>query len=159
MSASITSGPALDSTLGAMEIGTAVATFLSGILTLQTLNYYGEFPKDSILLRSTIAIIWLFEFGHTICSSHAIYWMTVTTYDRPPNSFIPEPPQSLIVTLFFAAGIDPVSQVFFDNQFQCNLAALTFFSVQRDVSFAIHLRHNPLVDYLGVQCWFDGSRI
>ncbi|KAJ6523924.1 hypothetical protein DFH09DRAFT_1372341 [Mycena vulgaris] len=110
------SPPALDGTLGAMEIGTAVATFLFGILTLQTFNYYREFSKDSILIKGTIGIIWLFELGHTICSLHAIYWITVTTYSRPPNSFIVKPPQSLIVSLLFSAGIDAVVQLFFGNR-------------------------------------------
>ncbi|KAJ6525899.1 hypothetical protein DFH09DRAFT_1188152 [Mycena vulgaris] len=109
------SPPALDGTLGAMEIGTAVATFLFGILTLQTFNYYREFSKDSILIKGTIALIWLFELGHTICSLHSIYWITITTYSRPPNSFIVKPPQSLIVSLF-SAGIDAVVQIFFGNR-------------------------------------------
>lgn len=46
--------PALDGTLGALEVGTVAGTFLFGILTLQTFNYYRRFPKDSKTLKTTV---------------------------------------------------------------------------------------------------------
>ncbi|KAJ7433718.1 hypothetical protein FB451DRAFT_1313347 [Mycena latifolia] len=55
-------GPPLDGTYGALEIGSAVATFLFGILTLQAFNYYREFPQDSKLLKITIAATWFSPF-------------------------------------------------------------------------------------------------
>ncbi|KAJ7473181.1 hypothetical protein B0H11DRAFT_2037497 [Mycena galericulata] len=49
--------PALDGTLGAMEIGAILGTFLFGIETLQTFNYYRRFPEDSKLLKATVTTI------------------------------------------------------------------------------------------------------
>jgi hypothetical protein len=43
--------PPLDDTLGAMEIGAVFATFLFGIGTLQTYEYYRLFPKDPAPLK------------------------------------------------------------------------------------------------------------
>ncbi|KAJ7856030.1 hypothetical protein B0H13DRAFT_1547533, partial [Mycena leptocephala] len=52
--------PALDGTLGAMEIGAILGTFLFGIETLQTFNYYRRFPDDSKLLKATVTTIVLY---------------------------------------------------------------------------------------------------
>jgi hypothetical protein len=46
--------PPLDDTLGAIEIGGVVCTFLFGIGTLQTFYYYGHFSTDSKLLKSAV---------------------------------------------------------------------------------------------------------
>ncbi|KAJ7445331.1 hypothetical protein FB451DRAFT_1412843 [Mycena latifolia] len=110
------STPTLDGTLGALEIGTVAGTFLFGILTLQTFNYYRQFSQDLILLKLTIGTMWFLELGHTIASLHAMYWITVTTYSRPPNAFIVQPPRSLILTILFSAGTDALVQVFFGNR-------------------------------------------
>ncbi|KAJ7678630.1 hypothetical protein B0H17DRAFT_1078264 [Mycena rosella] len=83
-----TSPPAIDGTLGALEI---------------------------VLLKSTVRTL-ILELGHTICALHAIYWITVTTYSRPPNSFILEAPRSLIVTILFSGCIDALVQLFFGNR-------------------------------------------
>ncbi|KAJ7681333.1 hypothetical protein B0H17DRAFT_1138487 [Mycena rosella] len=34
-----------------------------------------------------------------------VYWVTVTAYGRPPNTFILDPPKSAIITLVFSIGI------------------------------------------------------
>ncbi|KAJ7146742.1 hypothetical protein C8R44DRAFT_758074 [Mycena epipterygia] len=103
--------PSLDGTLGNIEIGLVLATFLYGIQTLQTFNYYREYPKDVLALKILVASIWFLELGHTICGCHAMYSMTVTFYGRPQH--IIDPPVSLIFTLFFHAIIALVVQTFF----------------------------------------------
>ncbi|CAK5272513.1 unnamed protein product [Mycena citricolor] len=50
--------PPLDDTLGAMEIGGVVGTFLFGIGTLQTFYYFRHFTNDSRYLRWTVAFLW-----------------------------------------------------------------------------------------------------
>ncbi|KAJ7480821.1 hypothetical protein FB451DRAFT_1238522 [Mycena latifolia] len=106
----------LDGTLAPLEIGGMVGTFLFGLLTLQTFNYYRQFPQDSRLLKLTIASTWLLELGHTICSLQAIFWITVTTHDRTPRAIVAEPPQSLYITLVFSGGIHLLFQLFFGNR-------------------------------------------
>ncbi|KAJ7114902.1 hypothetical protein C8R44DRAFT_880963 [Mycena epipterygia] len=108
--------PALDGTLGALEIGTVVGTFLFGILTLQTFNYYRQFPEDSKTLRITVAALWLLELAHTICALQGIYVLTVTLYGQPFSEFILNPPQSHVVTILFSAAIDALVQIFFGNR-------------------------------------------
>jgi hypothetical protein len=44
----------LNGSLGAIEIGAVLGTFLFGIETLQTFNYYRNFRKDSKLLKITV---------------------------------------------------------------------------------------------------------
>ncbi|KAJ7146846.1 hypothetical protein C8R44DRAFT_973458 [Mycena epipterygia] len=110
--------PALDGTLGALEVGTVTGTFLFGILTLQTFNYYRRFPKDSKTLRTTIGILWLLELAHTICCLHGIYLMTVTFYGEPTSEIILNPPASHILSLVFSGGIDALVQIFFGNRFR-----------------------------------------
>ncbi|KAJ7126013.1 hypothetical protein C8R44DRAFT_874397 [Mycena epipterygia] len=108
--------PALDGSLGALEIGAVAGTFLFGILTLQTFNYYRQFPGDSKYLKLTIAILWLFELAHTICLQQGIYEMTVTFYGQPSSQIILNPPQSHIVAMFFNGAIDAMVQIFFGNR-------------------------------------------
>jgi hypothetical protein len=46
--------PPLDGTLGVIQVGLVLATWLFGIETLQTFNYYREFPKDPIGLKGLV---------------------------------------------------------------------------------------------------------
>ncbi|KAJ7512936.1 hypothetical protein B0H11DRAFT_13361 [Mycena galericulata] len=106
--------PDLNGNLGAIEIGSVLGAFLFGVETLQTFNYYNNFPKDSNLLKSTVALVWLLELGHTISAWHAVYSQTVTFYGQP--SHILSPPHSEEMTILFAALIYTVVQFFFANR-------------------------------------------
>ncbi|KAJ7779714.1 hypothetical protein B0H16DRAFT_1499657 [Mycena metata] len=106
--------PPLDDTVGAMQIGAACATFLFGIGTLQTYNYYKLFPKDSALIKWVVCVLWFFEFGHTISTWHAVYTVTVTFYGQPQEIDVPQ--HSLVVTILFSATIYTIVQVFFANR-------------------------------------------
>ncbi|KAJ7094380.1 hypothetical protein C8R44DRAFT_384962 [Mycena epipterygia] len=105
------STPALDGTLGAVEIGVVLATFLYGIQTLQTFNYYRDFPNDTRILKTMVTAVWLLELGHTICTCHALYSVTVTFYGQPQH--IADPPLSLILTTLFSPVIVIIVQTFF----------------------------------------------
>ncbi|KAJ6501149.1 hypothetical protein C8R47DRAFT_1008636, partial [Mycena vitilis] len=70
--------PPLDDTLGAVEIGGVVATFLFGIGTPQTYHCYHLFPKDTRVLKSMVGLLWFLELGHTISTWHTVYTLTVT---------------------------------------------------------------------------------
>ncbi|KAJ6599978.1 hypothetical protein DFH09DRAFT_1271517 [Mycena vulgaris] len=104
--------PAPDAgSLGPAEIGVVLATFLYGIETLQTFNYYRECPKDSRRLKTLVAVIWLLELAHMICVWHAIYSMTITFYGRPEH--ILDPPLSLVFTIIIHGAIIFIVQTFF----------------------------------------------
>ncbi|KAJ7458725.1 hypothetical protein B0H11DRAFT_2060765 [Mycena galericulata] len=106
--------PPLDGTLGATEIGAILGTFLFGIETLQTFNYYRQYPNDNKLLKAAVAILWFLELGHTICVWHGLYTMTVTFYGQPGH--LANPPRSLDVSIFFTAIILPLVQTFFASR-------------------------------------------
>lgn len=48
----------LDSTFGALEIGTLIAVFLFGVVTLQTDFYFREFQNDKQWLKGTVFLVW-----------------------------------------------------------------------------------------------------
>ncbi|KAJ7691467.1 hypothetical protein B0H17DRAFT_1063210 [Mycena rosella] len=106
--------PPLDSTLGAVEIGGVVSTFLFGLGTLQTYHFYQLFPADRRALKWTVAILWFLELAHTIATWHAIYTLTVTLYAQP--QFIDAPPHSIYVTILLSALISGIVQTLFANR-------------------------------------------
>ncbi|KAJ7128600.1 hypothetical protein C8R44DRAFT_778298 [Mycena epipterygia] len=107
----LASPPALDGTLGCIQIGLVFATFLFGIETLQTFNYYRDYPKDVAMLKILVAGIWFLELAYTICGWHAMYLMTVTFYGQPQH--IMAPPRSLIFTILLHGIIHMAVETFF----------------------------------------------
>ncbi|KAJ7680762.1 hypothetical protein DFH06DRAFT_1315505 [Mycena polygramma] len=101
----------LGSTLGAIQIALVLATWLFGIMTLQTFNYYRNFPRDFKAIRGLVGGIWILELGHTIVAWHAMYTITVTFYGQPQHIF--SPPISLVFPILFNALIAIGVQTFF----------------------------------------------
>ncbi|KAJ7796255.1 hypothetical protein B0H14DRAFT_2915886 [Mycena olivaceomarginata] len=109
----------LNGSLGALEIGSVLGAFLFGIETLQTYNYYRDFSRDCVLLRSTVigdrsSANRFLELGHTVSSWHALYSETVTLYGEPQH--ISSPPLSEDLTVLLTALIYIVVQTFFANR-------------------------------------------
>ncbi|KAJ7656518.1 hypothetical protein DFH06DRAFT_1199792 [Mycena polygramma] len=103
--------PSLDGTLGALEIGAILGTFLLGVSTLQTFNYFRQFPKDSKFLKTVVAVVWILEVGHSICIWYTVYSLTVTFYAQPAH--LAKPPHSMAFQALFTALIIPFIQSFF----------------------------------------------
>ncbi|KAJ6578430.1 hypothetical protein B0H19DRAFT_1253669 [Mycena capillaripes] len=99
--------PALDGSIGVTEIGSVLATFLYGIETLQTFNYYHQFHKDPWFLKTLVAVIWFLELGHTICTLHAVYSTTITFYGQLQYVF--NPPRTLYLTIWLSSTINAVT--------------------------------------------------
>ncbi|KAJ7655345.1 hypothetical protein B0H17DRAFT_956584 [Mycena rosella] len=103
---------AFDGTLGRVQIGLLVAIFLFGIETLQTFNYYRDFPRDSRVLKTVVCPHHRVLTGAPLTRSIIqIYSMTVTLYGQPQS--IPYPPISLVVTIPLQATMNFVMQTFF----------------------------------------------
>ncbi|KAJ7302612.1 hypothetical protein DFH08DRAFT_826495 [Mycena albidolilacea] len=137
-----TSIAALDGTLGSIEIGGVVGTFLFGIITLQVHNYYRTYPADSIPLKLLVSQFFRFvsslaETGlgrcHLVGKIHSRFLElghTISTWHAPDH--ISDPPHSLQMTLMFSAPIYAVVQVFFANRVRivsghCNIMLLCCF--------------------------------
>ncbi|KAJ7255803.1 hypothetical protein B0H12DRAFT_1323108 [Mycena haematopus] len=103
--------PRLDGTLGNGEIGVAIATFLFGIETLQTFNYYRDYPRDRLALKILVGGIWLLELAHVICSWNGLYYWTVTFYGQPQH--LPVGPFSLVAGILIQEIIKFFVQSFF----------------------------------------------
>ncbi|EAU82188.2 hypothetical protein CC1G_10590 [Coprinopsis cinerea okayama7 len=125
----------LHSTLGAIEIGSQVSTFLFGIVTLQTYAYFQRFQDDRLYLR---AMLWaprwgyygafklyllgndvpgqlssrVLQLAHTICILGEVYrativdWGDVTALLRLPSPF-------LKIAIILAAVITWISHSFY----------------------------------------------
>ncbi|KAF7334102.1 hypothetical protein MVEN_02316000 [Mycena venus] len=81
-----------DNYLASLEIGTILATFLMGILTMQTFSYCRNFVSDSRVLKTAIAAIWFLEVVHTMCLVYMIYVSTVLSTEQSisfPYSRVP----------------------------------------------------------------------
>ncbi|KAJ7315702.1 hypothetical protein DFH08DRAFT_1086769, partial [Mycena albidolilacea] len=102
---------ALDGSLGVFEIASVLATWLFGIETLQTFNYYSDFPKDPKFLKALVGVIWFLELGHTIASWHGLYGVTITFYGQIEHWL--SPPLSLVFPILFHACIALAVQSFF----------------------------------------------
>ncbi|KAF7364313.1 O-methylsterigmatocystin oxidoreductase [Mycena sanguinolenta] len=108
--------PPLDGTYGATEIGSNVALFLFGIQTIQTRRYFCEFPQDSAFLKTLVGLVWLLEFGESICASHVLYTLTVTFYGQPPAQVQNNPPHSIELQNSFLVLSLTIIQLFFANR-------------------------------------------
>ncbi|PPQ66420.1 hypothetical protein CVT26_011289 [Gymnopilus dilepis] len=70
----------LDNTIGAILVGIVFAAFLFGITTLQTYWYYHTYPNDSLLHKSSVAVLWTLDAFHLALVVHAVYTYTVTGF-------------------------------------------------------------------------------
>ncbi|KAJ7807451.1 hypothetical protein B0H13DRAFT_2386465 [Mycena leptocephala] len=111
---SISSGPtlpALHGTLGSIEIGLVLGTFLFGLLTLQAFNYFRTSTNDTLLLKTLVGLVCGLELAHSICAWHSVYEITVTFYGQ--REYILDPPHSIVLLALFSGLLTMVVQTFF----------------------------------------------
>ncbi|KAI0746744.1 hypothetical protein C8Q80DRAFT_793006 [Daedaleopsis nitida] len=70
----------LDNTLGAAYVGNIFAATLYGLTTLQTYTYYNRSSKDSGLLKSLVAMLWILDTLHVVLICHTVYTYAVTHF-------------------------------------------------------------------------------
>ncbi|KAF9529941.1 hypothetical protein CPB83DRAFT_851860 [Crepidotus variabilis] len=73
----------LDNTLGAVFLGVVGSALLSGITLLQVYGYYHRYPKDSLLNKATVTVLWILDLLHLCLIIHGIYYYVVTGYGKP----------------------------------------------------------------------------
>ncbi|KAF9564952.1 hypothetical protein CPC08DRAFT_705016 [Agrocybe pediades] len=154
-----------DLTLGAVEIGVLVSTFLFGVVTVQCYVYAFRFPKDPLFLKFLVPFVWLLELAHTICICQALYVVTIRQYGRP--QLLDIPPQSLNVAILFSGFIGPIEQGWFSHRiykfsgqmylplFCASLAVTRWFM---STALAIVAFHRLTVEqYIQKWCWLLSS--
>ncbi|KAJ7155244.1 hypothetical protein C8R46DRAFT_1296632 [Mycena filopes] len=101
----------LDSTLGAVEVGTMLSIFLFGIVTVQVSSYYRNFPNDSWRIKLLVGGIWIVELVHTGLTCANTYEKTITFFGREPELFVLS--TSFNLSMVLVAVIGPVVQAFY----------------------------------------------
>jgi len=72
-------------TFGALFVGILFASFLQGVLFLQTSNYFENFPKDVLGLKLFVATLWLLDMAHLIIGGQTTYHYLVTSWGDKPE--------------------------------------------------------------------------
>jgi len=72
----------LANTIGALEIGTLIATFLFGVVAFQTYQYFSNFPEDRLLFKGLVTAIIILELVHTGSAAYEVYRLTIIFYGR-----------------------------------------------------------------------------
>ncbi|KAM6499544.1 hypothetical protein JOM56_005052 [Amanita muscaria] len=65
----------INNTYGALLLGSLVATFLSGMNTLQSVLYFRLFPKDPNLIKVSVVAVWCLDIAHTV-----LIWVAAWSY-------------------------------------------------------------------------------
>ncbi|KAH9851735.1 hypothetical protein C2E23DRAFT_828947 [Lenzites betulinus] len=76
-------GTGLGESFGVMLLSTIIVAALYGITVLQTIYYYGRFPKDSWVLKTTVAVVWLLDTATIVLDSHAVYYYLIDNFNNP----------------------------------------------------------------------------
>ncbi|KAI0739972.1 hypothetical protein C8Q80DRAFT_1274982 [Daedaleopsis nitida] len=95
---------ALDDTLGAAFLGHTVTTFLYGITTLQTFLYYRDQYKDPLVLRASVAVLWILDSVHAGLITGALYWYCITNFTNLPAVQRPIWPIPLMIIISTASN-------------------------------------------------------
>ncbi|KAH8830871.1 hypothetical protein DL96DRAFT_1786822 [Flagelloscypha sp. PMI_526] len=114
-----TSLPALDNTVGAIEIGFEFRILLLGVTTVQAYIYFRQFAKDPIIMKLLVAVAWLLDLAHTMLACHALYLLTVTWWGQPAKLLEPPPVYAIFVgsllriqALSALKKLDPLSDTY-----------------------------------------------
>lgn len=72
--------PDLNATFGAALIGMVAAALLFGVCNLQLYIYYQKYPKDWILYRASVAIIWILDGINLGLVVHCLYHYLISSF-------------------------------------------------------------------------------
>ncbi|OBZ78971.1 DNA-directed RNA polymerases I, II, and III subunit RPABC3 [Grifola frondosa] len=108
------------SSVGAILVGSLVATFLSGIVTMQTLFYFRLYPDDTLRFKAIALVVWSLDILHTIMAIAANWdglimkWGDESAFDYIPwmigATVVITAIVTFIVQCFFAYRVFTVSR-------------------------------------------------
>ncbi|TFK67101.1 hypothetical protein BDN72DRAFT_114766 [Pluteus cervinus] len=70
-------------TIGALEIGVLISTFLFGIISFQTYIYAIKFPEDKWFCKAMVSATWLLELAHFFLVASGLFYITISVYFHP----------------------------------------------------------------------------
>ncbi|KII85694.1 hypothetical protein PLICRDRAFT_325665 [Plicaturopsis crispa FD-325 SS-3] len=101
-------------TVGALEIGAWLSTFLCGCLTFQTYSYFTQRSSaDTWRLKLWIAFLWASEVVHTVSSCGTIWNMTTADFGHPDELFKTHTMSGLYVSTLIQNVISPSVQAYY----------------------------------------------
>ncbi|KII89819.1 hypothetical protein PLICRDRAFT_174649 [Plicaturopsis crispa FD-325 SS-3] len=102
------SSTGLNSTIGVLEIGLVISTYMFGLSTVQTVVYLCHASRDSMALKASVLIIWILEVLHIACFAHGTYTFTITDYGDPAR--LAGVPPTIFLSFLFSGLVGPVVQ-------------------------------------------------
>ncbi|TBU21807.1 hypothetical protein BD311DRAFT_677508 [Dichomitus squalens] len=75
--------PSLDTTFGAVLIGTFLGLIMYGLTVKQTLRYFRVYTADAFVLKFMIFCLALLDTGNTVVTMHVCYHYLITNYYNP----------------------------------------------------------------------------
>ncbi|KDQ29848.1 hypothetical protein PLEOSDRAFT_157560 [Pleurotus ostreatus PC15] len=103
----------LISSMGAIQIGIVISSFLFGITTLQAFFYYINYPKDPLYLKCFSVVVWILELGGMIFAGHLLYSAAITPYRENPLLMFLDPPYQILATILASNMSGCVVQLYF----------------------------------------------
>ncbi|KAM6489356.1 hypothetical protein JOM56_015257 [Amanita muscaria] len=80
-------------TYGAVLLGSLIATFLSGMNTLQTILYFRLYPKDSVIIKTSVATVFSLDIVHTAFIWVGVWWWFIINIGNIPAIDIIQSPE------------------------------------------------------------------
>ncbi|KAE9396377.1 hypothetical protein BT96DRAFT_1021383 [Gymnopus androsaceus JB14] len=140
----------LSLTLGAVEIGIALAIYLFGALTFQILFFFRTFHDEKALIKGAVVLIGIAVLGHTISFLHLQYIVTVTGFGNV--AYIARPPNSLASAIFFGAAVSAIVQAMFIRRLQRLANIHRLISIVIWLCVALRAAVSIVLTVLVVQC-------
>nr|GAT48645.1 predicted protein [Mycena chlorophos] len=102
----------INASLGVVEIGAILSTWLFGVNTSQAYTYYQDYPHDRGIFKAMVLITWLLQLGHVTLTWNAVYDLTITYASDPTRIFF-QPPLTLYYTFLFSTCTTTITNSFF----------------------------------------------
>jgi len=106
-------GLTVDSTLGAIFVGFAVACCVYGILLTQIFSYFWRYPLDKLHFKAFVIIILLLETADQVFIGHLVYYYSITNYANPAALLLATMTWSLILQLTMGACVGAMVKSYF----------------------------------------------
>lgn len=101
----------MGATLGAVLVGSGVASILTGVVGTQTVYYFQSYPDDKPLVKLMVAVVWFLDLLHTIMVLVSDWaWLIEHFTDVDIANWIPWP---LGVTIVITALVTVIVHIFF----------------------------------------------
>ncbi|KIL57476.1 hypothetical protein M378DRAFT_383059 [Amanita muscaria Koide BX008] len=100
-------------TLGSVLLGSLVATFLSGMNTLQTILYVRLYPEDTIRIKALVATIMSLDIIHTAFIWVSLWFFFIENFGQKPDIRLEQNPEFLPGLMVVTAITTLVAHMFY----------------------------------------------